>query len=187
MLTLIMALVGLILLGRGTDSVSAPDDAAGRSTGQATTAERAASGADEAAAERADAQAGERAAGGEAAAPRAAARVLVPVRISDADVVRLLQPGDRVDVFASPTGLPAGFVGEARPGATGATRLVARRAKVAKVPARRAAETGRDIGRPVEAEHIPGAGGALVVLAVPPSAARELAGAAADSLSVALW
>ncbi|MBB1244188.1 hypothetical protein GL263_11555 [Streptomyces durbertensis] len=168
-------MVGLVLLGRGAGSPSTPDDTAARSTERVTTADRAAS---------ADKRGEERAAGGEATAAPRAARVLVPVRIADAEVVRLLEPGDRVDVFASPDGLSGGFAGDAR---AGATRLVARRARVAKIPDRSSAGVGRDTGRPAEAEPIPGAGGALVVLAVPPSAARELAGAAADTLSVALW
>lgn len=86
-------------------------------------------------------------------------RVLVPVRIADPASVRLLRPGDRVDVLAADdTGGPA--------------RVVAHRARVRKIPD--VGERGRD--------------GALVVLRVPHTAAARLAGAATHtSLSVTLW
>lgn len=86
-------------------------------------------------------------------------RVLVPVRIADPATVRLLRPGDRVDVLAADdTGGPA--------------RVVAHRARVRKVPD--GGGQGRD--------------GALVVLRVPRTAAARLAGVATHtSLSVTLW
>jgi hypothetical protein len=86
-------------------------------------------------------------------------RVLAPVRLADPATVRLLRPGDRVDVLAAD-------------GDGGAARTVARHARVQRVP--EAAGTQRD--------------GALVVLKVPRSAAGRLAGAAAHArLSVTLW
>ncbi|MFC8274415.1 hypothetical protein ACFUJR_18170 [Streptomyces sp. NPDC057271] len=87
--------------------------------------------------------------------------VSAPVRIADAAAVRLLRPGDRVDVIAapnSPTGVGGGGGGEARVVATGA--------RVADVP--RTGETRPD-------------GGALVVLSVPRSTATALAGAGMTS------
>ncbi|GAA1433732.1 hypothetical protein GCM10009601_56900 [Streptomyces thermospinosisporus] len=90
------------------------------------------------------------------AARTAAAMVTAPVRISDAATVRLLRPGDRVDVIA------------AEETATGGeARVVARGARVSEVP------------EPV-AEG-PGDGGALVVLSVPRPVAAELAGASATA------
>ncbi|MEU6139312.1 hypothetical protein ABZ848_03015 [Streptomyces sp. NPDC047081] len=81
--------------------------------------------------------------------------VSAPVRIADAATVRLLRPGDRVDVIA------------AQDTATGGdARVVARGARVTKVP-----------------EPLDGAGdsGALVVLSVPRSTAARLAGAGATA------
>ncbi|NED13338.1 hypothetical protein G3I33_17815 [Streptomyces sp. SID9124] len=74
--------------------------------------------------------------------------VSAPVRIADAETVRLLRPGDRVDVVAS--------------GGAGAARVLARGARVERVPAA-----------------VEGAGeaGALIVLAVPRATAADLAGA----------
>ncbi|SDD41428.1 hypothetical protein F610DRAFT_04379 [Streptomyces sp. LaPpAH-199] len=117
---------------------------------------------------------------------RASVRLVsAPVRIADPETVRLLRPGDRVDVIA---------VG----GAGDEARVVARRARVAKVPG---APAGVDTGRPgagasadgvVAAEMsdvpdasevsgvsdgtVPGAG-ALVVLSVERSTATALLGA----------
>ncbi|MBQ0829422.1 hypothetical protein J5Y05_23450 [Streptomyces sp. RG38] len=80
------------------------------------------------------------------------ALVTAPVRIADAATVRLLRPGDRVDVVAAgPDGTGTG------------TAVLARGARVAKVP-----------------EPVPGAvagDGALVVLSVPRDTAHRLAGA----------
>ncbi|MEV7415743.1 hypothetical protein [Streptomyces sp. NPDC089919] len=89
-----------------------------------------------------------------AAAVAAVAMVSAPVRISDAATVRLLRPGDRVDVVA------AGEPGRERE----RPRVVAAGARVVQVP-------------PAEAGV--GDGGALVVLSVPRETARALVGAAA--------
>ncbi|MEU2021912.1 hypothetical protein ABZ565_07075 [Streptomyces sp. NPDC016469] len=78
--------------------------------------------------------------------------VSAPVRIADAETVRLLRPGDRVDVVAS-----------GGPGATAEARVVARGARVERVPR---ADAGGSSGE-----------GALVVLAVPRATAADLAGA----------
>ncbi|MER6099407.1 hypothetical protein ABT154_26855 [Streptomyces sp. NPDC001728] len=89
--------------------------------------------------------------------------VSVPVRIADAATVRLLRPGDRVDVIAAPNSA-LGEAGEARVVATGA--------RVAEVP--HPGETRSD-------------GGALVVLSVPRATAAALAGAGVTSqLAVAV-
>ncbi|MET7681383.1 hypothetical protein [Streptomyces sp. NPDC005423] len=92
---------------------------------------------------------------------RAPERVAAPVRIADAATVRLLRPGDRVDVIA------------AGRSATDEAWVVARRARVTEVPVplNGAAESG-----------------ALVVLSVPPSTAVRLAGAGTTArLAVTLW
>uniref|UniRef100_UPI00278C2750 hypothetical protein n=1 Tax=Streptomyces venezuelae TaxID=54571 RepID=UPI00278C2750 len=92
------------------------------------------------------------------ARPSVAVRLVsAPVRIADAATVRLLRPGDRVDVIAAPnSGL----------GAAGEARVVATGARVAEVPP--PGETRVD-------------GGALVVLSVPRSTATALAGAGVTS------
>lgn len=93
----------------------------------------------------------------------AAALVTAPVRIADAAAVRLLHPGDHVDVIAADV---SGAAGAAPP------RVVAAGARVVKVP---------------EAEDGPAEGGALVLLSVPRPIAAELAGAgAASRLAVTL-
>ncbi|MFF0560534.1 hypothetical protein [Streptomyces sp. NPDC004266] len=89
--------------------------------------------------------------------PAAVPLVSAPVRIADAATVRLLRPGDRVDVIAAP---------HSAPGGEGEARVVATGARVAEVP--RPDETRPD-------------GGALVVLSVPRSTAAELAGAGVTS------
>ncbi|MGW1407286.1 hypothetical protein [Streptomyces sp. NPDC002403] len=100
-------------------------------------------------------------AGGEAGpapseARRTARPVSAPVRIADAGAVRLLRPGDRVDVIAS---------GE---GGTGAgARVLARGARVAEVPQGPAEVSAQD--------------GALIVLSVPRDTATALAGAGISS------
>ncbi|MDX3803482.1 RcpC/CpaB family pilus assembly protein [Streptomyces sp. AK04-3B] len=96
-------------------------------------------------------------------------KLSAPVRIADAAAVRLLRPGDRVDVIA------------AEQTARGATaRVVARGALVTKVPELLDAPAG-DPGPGSDA-------GALVVLSVPRSTAERLAGASASArLSVTLW
>jgi Flp pilus assembly protein CpaB len=81
--------------------------------------------------------------------------VAAPVRIADGATVRLLRPGDRVDVVA------------AQETATGGdAHVVARGARVAKVP--EPLDDGADSG-------------ALVVLSVPRSTATHLAGASATA------
>ncbi|MEW2449026.1 hypothetical protein AB0896_15880 [Streptomyces parvulus] len=91
----------------------------------------------------------------EGAGPRL---VAAPVRIADAEAVRLLGPGDRVDVVAT--------------GNTGRASVVARGARVTKVPA------------PEEGA----AGGALVVVSVPRGTAHRLVGAGTTGrLAVTLW
>ncbi|MFD7511909.1 hypothetical protein ACFV5N_21605, partial [Streptomyces sp. NPDC059853] len=95
--------------------------------------------------------------------------VSAPVRIADAEVVRLLAPGDVVDVLA------------ADPGAAEPARVVARRAEVAGIP-------GRDEAPREEAGPFATTDGALLVLTVPRATAAELAGAAAGSLlAVSRW
>ncbi len=82
--------------------------------------------------------------------------MLAPVRIADAAAVRLLHPGDRVDVIAGQ-------------GGTERARVVARSARVDRVP------------RSVETDPVGEAdGGALVVLRVPRRTATALAGAGAS-------
>ncbi|WMX46588.1 RcpC/CpaB family pilus assembly protein [Streptomyces roseicoloratus] len=83
--------------------------------------------------------------------------VSAPVRIADAATVRLLRPGDRVDVIAA-AGSPTGDSGEAR--------VVASGVRVAEVPQLSETRSG---------------GGALVVLSVPRSTAAALAGAGMTS------
>lgn len=91
---------------------------------------------------------------------RAGAKVSAPVRIADAATVRLLRPGDRVDVIAAEETVSGGDA-----------RVVARGARVTEVP-----------------EPPDGDGGALVVLSVPRDTAAELAGASATArLAVTLW
>ncbi|MET7715217.1 RcpC/CpaB family pilus assembly protein [Streptomyces sp. NPDC005407] len=102
-----------------------------------------------------------------AAAPQrerrpAAEMVSAPVRIADAATVRLLRPGDRVDVIAAANS-PAGQGSEAR--------VVASGARVAEVPGT----------REPSAEGSSPDGGALVVLSVPRATAAALAGAGATS------
>ncbi|MEW1634441.1 hypothetical protein AB0469_10235 [Streptomyces sp. NPDC093801] len=90
--------------------------------------------------------------------PAAVRMVSAPVRIADAATVRLLRPGDRVDVVAAER--------------AGPPRVVAAGARVTEVPA---PEKGW------------GDGGALVVLSVPRETARALVGAGAVArLAVAL-
>ncbi|GHH87531.1 hypothetical protein GCM10017771_29100 [Streptomyces capitiformicae] len=91
------------------------------------------------------------------------AKVAAPVRIADGATVRLLRPGNRVDVIAAEESATGTGVG--------AARVVARGARVTKVPTAGATESG-----------------ALVVLSVPRPTAARLAGAGATSrLAVTLW
>ncbi|MFB6988134.1 hypothetical protein ACFC0C_19615 [Streptomyces sp. NPDC056178] len=92
--------------------------------------------------------------GGTAGTPepgrRSAPLVSAPVRIADAATVRLLRPGDRVDVIAAePTGTDV--------------RVLAKGARVADVPQPAAEGPAED--------------GALIVLSVPRTVAASLAGA----------
>ncbi len=84
--------------------------------------------------------------------------VSAPVRIADAATVRLLRPGDRVDVIAAPDS----SAGKGAPVA----RVVASGVRVTEVPDVRDAS---------------GDSGALVVLSVPRTTAAGLAGAGATS------
>ncbi|MFE5790952.1 hypothetical protein ACFQ8C_00090 [Streptomyces sp. NPDC056503] len=86
--------------------------------------------------------------------------VSAPVRIADAEAVRLLRAGDRVDVIAAPV------VDSPLGNGADAVRVVARAARVAEVP--RPGETRSD-------------GGALIVLSVPRATATALAGAGVTS------
>lgn len=93
---------------------------------------------------------------------RAVETVSAPVRIADAATVRLLRAGDRVDVIAAEESAPGG-----------GARVIARGARVAKVP--EAVAGGSEAG-------------ALVVLSVPRPTAARLAGASATArLAVTLW
>ncbi|MER7815689.1 hypothetical protein [Streptomyces sp. NPDC096153] len=94
-----------------------------------------------------------------------------PVRIADAETVRLLEPGDRVDVIAAPGPPATGTAFGRSTGGGGArtgpdARIIVTGARVAEVPG--AAEGFQD-------------GGALIVLAVPRPVATALAGAATTS------
>ncbi|MEW2130610.1 hypothetical protein [Streptomyces sp. NPDC005435] len=100
-----------------------------------------------------------------------AAMVRAPVRIADAASVRLLRPGDRVDVIAA----------EERPTGGGA-QVLARGARVTRLP-----EPLGDTGDGVRGDPV-GGGGALVVLAVPRATAARLVGANPSArLAVTLW
>ncbi|RFC73812.1 RcpC/CpaB family pilus assembly protein [Streptomyces sp. AcE210] len=108
---------------------------------------------------------------------RSVVAVSAPVRIADAAAVRLLRPGDRVDVVAAGAGAGAGD-GQGSGGQGG--RVVAAGARVSSVPD--SAESAESAGEAAAA------GGALVVLSVPRETAARLAGAGATSrLAVTLW
>nr|WP_260333560.1 hypothetical protein [Streptomyces sp. REN17] len=85
---------------------------------------------------------------------RSVEMVTAPVRIADGAAVRLLRAGDRVDVVA------------AEPSGAGGARVVARGARVTRVP-----ESADDAAE----------AGGLVVLAVPRGTAARLAGAGTTS------
>ncbi|MFR9673542.1 hypothetical protein [Streptomyces sp. TR06-5] len=91
--------------------------------------------------------------------------VSVPVRLADADTVRLLRAGDRIDVMARASRAGGERPGAARSEGAAVPRVVARCVPVAEVPA--ASKTPRR--------------GALVVLRVPRRTAAELVGAAAGA------
>lgn len=93
--------------------------------------------------------------------------VAAPVRLADAGVLELVRPGDHVDIVAA-------SVAEALdPGRHEAARVVARGARVVALPS-----TERTSGASLIAT--PETGGLLLV-AVPPAVAVDLAGAAATS------
>ncbi|MFI0780391.1 RcpC/CpaB family pilus assembly protein [Streptomyces sp. NPDC021212] len=123
------------------------------------------------------------AAGGRSGPPRTA-MVSAPVRIADAAAVRLLHPGDRVDVLATPA--PDGV---RRRGSGGPARVVAHGVRVASVPGLSDDGPPGAGGSPEAGEPDAGAldgggpadGGALVVLRVPRAAAAAVAGAGATS------
>ncbi len=97
-------------------------------------------------------------------APRAgpaAGRVVAPVRLSDADLVTLLRPGDVVDL-----------VGTDEQGEVAS--VVARAARVVTVPQ-------------VKSEAAPASTGGLVLVEVPPGTATELARAAAAGPLSLTW
>lgn len=106
------------------------------------------------------------------AAPAADPLVKAPVRIADAAAVRLLRPGDRVDVLA-------------------AAHVVAAAATVLDIPAEPLPESSAPVyaegALPSAVADAAGTGGALVVLSVPRHVAAALSGASASSpLAVAL-
>lgn len=86
--------------------------------------------------------------------------VSAPVRISDAATVRLLRPGDRVDVIAADE-------------AGSDARVVAKDVRVTEVPRR----TGDDLALAPPDDEGGAGSGALVVLSVERSTAAALAGA----------
>ncbi|CAL9543493.1 hypothetical protein SUDANB145_04272 [Streptomyces sp. enrichment culture] len=101
--------------------------------------------------------------------------VSAPVRIADAETVRLLRPGDRVDVVA--TGAGAGGTDGVAGGVTGgAASVIARGARVTEVP-----EVLDPGGTGGGGGGVGGADGALVVLSVPRDTAARLVGAGAGS------
>ncbi|MFF1480973.1 hypothetical protein ACFVYD_26060 [Streptomyces sp. NPDC058301] len=89
--------------------------------------------------------------------------VSAPVRIADAETVRLLRPGDRVDVIAA---------ADSPSGGASPARVVASGARVTDVPRPRGPSSDE---------------GALVVLSVPRATATTLAGAGATSRLVVTW
>ncbi|WP_338018027.1 RcpC/CpaB family pilus assembly protein [Streptomyces taklimakanensis] len=111
------------------------------------------------------------------------------MRVPDAAVVRLLRPGDRVDVLAVPAGSPpgGGSVAGAPSGPSPApARTVARGVRVAAVPDPLPASVPEHGGPEGSAEPT-GEAGALVVLSVTRStAARILSAAAHSRLAVTL-
>lgn len=118
-----------------------------------------------------DAAYGAGAGGTAGAAPERARRparlVSAPVRIADAGTVRLLRPGDHVDVITA---------GEARGGTGTGARVLAKGARVAEVP-----HTAADGAAGFEGSDGSTQDGALIVLAVPRETATALAGAGISS------
>lgn len=109
-------------------------------------------------------------------APGRTALVSAPVRIADAETVRLLSPGDRVDVIAAPVTAPGTAAEDGGPPA----RVVASGVRVTEVPR---PEDAPAHGAGTGNEWADGGtvGGALVVVAVPRPTATALAAAAATS------
>ncbi|WP_308407735.1 RcpC/CpaB family pilus assembly protein [Streptomyces somaliensis] len=97
-----------------------------------------------------------------------------PVRIADGAAVRLLRPGDRVDVIAVPAAPADAPAEDGGPG----VRTVVAGARVAAVPG-----AAREGDGPPDDPHGPaGTGsGALLVLAVPRPAAPDLVAASSTS------
>lgn len=96
--------------------------------------------------------------------------VRAPVRIADAAAVRLLRPGDRVDVLAASRVVASAVAVVAIPGQPGGGP-----------PAGTAASGSAEGDLPPGAAEAGVGGGALVVLAVPRRVAAALSGAAASS------
>ena len=104
------------------------------------------------------------------AAAAGTGQVALPLRLADGEVASLLQPGSRVDVLAAD--------------GQGVARVVAEAARVLAVPASWGGGAGGTFGADATMDSF---AGALVVVAVTPSVATELAGAAAvGPLSVTL-
>lgn len=99
----------------------------------------------------------------------AAEMVSAPVRIADAATVRLLRPGDRVDVIAA---------ANSREEDASEARVVASGARVADIPGTDGTSAGTVDGT---VDGTSTDGGALIVLSVPRSTAAALAGAGATS------
>ncbi|WP_229711901.1 hypothetical protein [Streptomyces daqingensis] len=147
------ALAASAARGQGPAGASHPDDLAStRSATSGRTAPEAGSAADSAAGEGSSSGEGDDRAGASDPGQRPTS-VSAPVRIADAAAVRLLRPGDRVDVIASQEG-------------SAPPRTVATGARVERLP------------KHVETDPVDGA---LVVLAVPRRTATALAGAAVTS------
>jgi hypothetical protein len=106
------------------------------------------------------------------AAGAAGETVAAPVRIADAGTVRLLRPGDRVDVVAVEDGADGAGGERGAAGAADGAQVVARGARVARLP-----EDVDDVA----------GGGALVVLAVPRATAARLVGASATARLAVTW
>ncbi|MET8742407.1 RcpC/CpaB family pilus assembly protein [Streptomyces sp. NPDC004728] len=105
-------------------------------------------------------------------ARRPARLVSAPVRIADAGTVRLLRPGDHVDVIAA--GEAGSGVGAGSGAGTGAgVQVLAKGARVAEVPHSPAGGSDSSEGSTED--------GALIVLAVPRETATALAGAGISS------
>ncbi|MEL5956391.1 RcpC/CpaB family pilus assembly protein [Streptomyces sp. CLV115] len=106
-------------------------------------------------------------------ARRAARLVSAPVRIADAGTVRLLRPGDHVDVIAA---------GEARGGTGAGARVLAKGARVTEVPHTTAnGAAGFEGSAGFQGSDGSAQDGALIVLAVPRETATALAGAGISS------